>query len=48
MPSKQRIAVLRVLPRKTVQEAADAPKCQCHTFTVRKASAACPTYAKAS
>ena len=36
MPSKQRIAVLRALARKTVQEA-DAPKCQCHTFTLWRA-----------
>jgi hypothetical protein len=38
MPSKQRIAALRELPRATVQEA-DGPKCECHTFTLWRTAA---------
>ena len=33
MTSAERVAFLRSLPRTTVQEA-NAPRCQCHTFSV--------------
>src|SRR5215472_16616374 len=39
MTSAQRIAFLRSLPRTTVQEA-DAPRCQCHTFSMWRSGGA--------
>jgi len=39
MTSAQRIAFLRSLPRTTVQEA-DAPRCQCHTFSLWRSGGA--------